>query len=33
MSKLMRDDSCREAERVTYLVQMIAELTNESLFA
>jgi hypothetical protein len=33
MSKLMRDDSCREPERVTHLVQIIAELTNERFFA
>ena len=32
MSKLMRHDARGEAERVTHLVQVVAELTNERFF-
>jgi hypothetical protein len=33
MAKLMRHDARGEAERVTYLVQIVAELTNERFFS
>ena len=32
MTHLMRDDAGRQAQRVTHLVQIVAELANKSLF-
>jgi hypothetical protein len=33
MTTLVRDDVCGKAERVTDLMQIIAELTNECFFS